>query len=110
MVDQYEEGSISGTVEASEDRPLLFLSIPYSEGWEALVDDISTPVLSAVNDSFIVLYLTPGSHKVRLQYNHPGTTAGNLISSCSLILFLVLLLLYSKRHNGPKKGKKGAEV
>ena len=97
VIDKYNDSYVSGTVEATEDRPLLFLSIPYSEGWEALVDGAPSPVLSVVNDSFSGLYLTPGVHKVILQYNHPGASAGNMISGCAIILFLILLLLNSRK-------------
>ena len=97
VIDKYNDSYVSGTVEATQDRPLLFLSIPYSEGWEALVDGAPSPVLSVVNDSFSGLYLTPGVHKVILQYNHPGASAGNMISGCAIILFLILLLLNSRK-------------
>ena len=97
-------------MEATEDRPLLFLSIPYAEGWEALVDGNPAPVLSIVNDSFSGLYLTPGVHKISLQYNHPGASAGNMISAVAIILFLILLLLDSKKKTAddPKAAEKGA--
>ena len=96
-VEQYSDGYLSGIVEATAERPLLFLSIPYSEGWQALVDDTPTPVLSAVNDSFISLYLTPGTHKIQLQYNHPYAIIGNMISCGAFITLLLLLLLHRKK-------------
>ncbi len=110
-IESYEDGYISGTVEATEDRPLLFLSIPYDEGWEALVDGAPAPVLSVVNDSFSGLYLTPGVHKIILQYNHPGASAGNIISAVAVILFLILLLMDSKKKTAanPKVSDKASD-
>lgn len=97
QLSSFGNGELTGTVSASNDRPVLFLSIPYDKGWKAYVDEIPVPVYAIVNDTFLSLELTPGNHNIRLIYDHPGADAGKLISGGSIMLTLILSLLHIKR-------------
>ncbi|MCR4643618.1 MAG: YfhO family protein [Lachnospiraceae bacterium] len=112
-ITSYEAGEINGVVTSDAERPVLFLSIPYDSGWKAYVDDAPVPVYAVMNDSFLSLELTPGEHRIRLLYEHPGADAGRLISGASLILFLILYLLKNKRSlsaAAQKDEAKGSEA
>ncbi len=106
-VTYFDDDEISGTVTASAERPVLFLSIPYDPGWEAFVDDKPVPVYAIVNDSFLSLELTPGEHSIRLVYNHPLADLGKMISGGSLIFLLLISYLYYKKNSSGNKSEAG---
>ena len=86
-------GYLRGTVQATEDHPVLFTSIPYEKGWEATVDGVSAPIVPVLDDSFISLVLTPGAHDISLQYVAPGSRPGLYITLTGACVFLILCCL-----------------
>ncbi len=101
MTSSVKDGEISATVTATEERPVLFLSIPYDKGWNAYVDDVPVPTYAVVNDSFLGLELTPGTHNIHLVYEAPGADSGKIISAVCLTILLVLCLLESRKNRLP---------
>ena len=101
ITNAFRSDEISGTVNASADRPILFFSIPYDKGWDAYIDDSPAPTYPVINDSFLSLELTPGTHNIRLIYSHPGADAGKLISGGSLLVLLILTLIIIKKSKQP---------
>jgi uncharacterized membrane protein YfhO len=91
---QYTEQSVSGRIDAHKDG-LLFLSIPYSEGWQVKVDGIPTKKIK-VNSAFIGVPITKGTHHVEMVYMTPYLRLGAGISVATLI-FLTLYTIISKR-------------
>ncbi len=91
-----KDGYISGKVYAAEDQPLLFISIPYDAGWTYFVDGEESRPLTVVNDCFPALYLTPGEHRITLEYEAPGAIPGRILSLCGVIS-LLLMIVYEKR-------------
>lgn len=105
---QMEDGYIKGVVCATEDKPVLFLSIPYEEGWEVLVDGQETSVLPLVEESFLGVELTPGEHTVEFVFTAPGSKAGILISVVGAVAFLGLLFV--EYYGFCKKKEKNANT
>lgn len=101
IINAFRNDEISGTVNASADRPILFFSIPYDKGWDAYIDDSPAPTYPVINDSFLSLELTPGTHNIRLIYSHPGADTGKLISGGSLLVLLILTLIIIKKSKQP---------
>lgn len=93
---------ISGTIDC-EDNKILFLSIPYSKGWKAYVDDQETELLKA-NIGFMALPLGTGEHRIELEYRTPGLNVGMVISIVSFVCILVLCYL-SKKDREKKKNE-----
>lgn len=104
-VQYHSEDTIEGTVTVSEDRPVLFTSIPYDKGWQAYVDGEPAQTYPVVDDAFLSLVLTPGEHTIRLQYVAPGSDLGAMISSCSVIVYLCVLLICLRRSKSQKISK-----
>lgn len=103
MTSSVKDGEINAMVTATPERPILFLSIPYDQGWNAYVDDVLVPTYAVVNDSFLGLELTPGTHGIRLVYEAPGAESGKLISALCLTILLVLCLLESRKRRSQVK-------
>lgn len=93
-VDNYHNGSVSGTVSANE-GDVLFTSIPYDQGWRAYVDGKEVE-LKTFADSLITIPLTAGTHKIKITYTPVGFTEGICISLVPSLLVLMLLLVTKK--------------
>lgn len=85
---------ITGSVELAEDR-LVYLSVPYSEGWTATIDGQETPVLCA-NTAFMALEMPAGSHEFELRYEAPYLHLGMAISAAGIIAFVVVVWFTSR--------------
>lgn len=95
-VTHWENGEIRGVVNATEDRPVLFTSIPYEKGWQAYVDGVPAKVLTSLNGSFIALALTPGAHEILLSYEPPYQLISCAVTSICLLLWLWIWLKRNK--------------
>lgn len=91
-VESFTDSSFTGTVTASEDASLLFLTIPYDEGWKVKVDG-ETVQITEVLESLIAVELTAGEHTVELDYSPSCVKYGALISATSLLAFSVILFI-----------------
>lgn len=80
---------LTGTITA-DTTGWLYLSIPYSKGWTAYVDNQKTDI-SIGNIMYMAIPLEKGLHVIQLEYKTPGLSLGIFISSISLILFLFMI-------------------
>lgn len=71
------------TVEADSAGPLL-TTIPAEEGWQAYVDGKATELGSWLDDTFLALDLSAGSHSVTLCYTAPGLRSGLVLGALAL--------------------------
>jgi len=88
-VTTYDTTSLSGHIDVKEDG-LLFLSIPYAEGWSAEVDGKPAEIVP-VQNALMGIMLEKGNHEVALKYAPAGFKASALIS-CVSVFFIVLLI------------------
>ncbi|HCL86369.1 MAG TPA: hypothetical protein DIC45_07715 [Comamonadaceae bacterium] len=83
-----EEDKLVGRIRLDTPR-LLFLPIPYDQGWSAAVND--EPVkLVRVNYGFMGIHLGPGDHTITLRYVPPLMKAGGVLSIISVLLLVGL--------------------
>lgn len=80
-----------GTVTA-KDNSLLYLSMPYREGWSVTVDGAQTNTVKALG-GMTGVYLMAGTHSVKLEYHQPYLLEGAIISGACLLLYLILVLI-----------------
>ncbi|MBR4543357.1 MAG: YfhO family protein [Lachnospiraceae bacterium] len=92
QVTSYTDTRIEGTVDVTEDKPLLFTSIPYDKGWSAYVDGSPSKIYVTLDDTFCTLALAPGKHNVVFIYTPPYAFAGSVISSIAIIVFLAIFI------------------
>ncbi len=93
----FEDTKITGSVNMLEEG-VLYTSIPYDGGWQAVIDDQPAEVVP-LKDAAMVFPLDAGEHSIKLTYTPPGFVMGRNISLLSLAIFIVLvyLLHYFKR-------------
>ncbi len=103
-VTEHRDGYVTGTVEAEEGQ-ILYLSIPYDEGWKVLVDGEEVEPVTVLN-AFLAVELTEGSHDIELKYTSVGFWQGLLISMVCILLFLVLWMMTVRyRRNHPEQAE-----
>lgn len=101
-VTSYDTTSVSGHIDVKEDG-LLFLSIPYAEGWSAEVDGKASEVVP-VQDALMGIRLEKGSHDISIKYTPAGFKEGAGVSAVSV--FFIALLIVIPALAGKYKKKK----
>ena len=86
----YATNYVTGSIHLEEPK-ILFLSIPYSSGWEACVDGEKAKIIKA-NSGFMALMLDIGEHEIELFYHTPGMKAGIYISTITAIVMIIGML------------------
>ncbi|WP_024747492.1 YfhO family protein [Levilactobacillus namurensis] len=111
---------LSGDVQGTPERNLLYLAIPDTPGWSATVNGKPVTITSAMHAQSLIpvvknykgmigVPLQNGQNHVVLRYRTPGLRAGAIISLACLVLFGVLWFTgewlrpletkHSRRHN-----------
>lgn len=85
---EYGNNYLNGAVKAN-DKSVLFLSIPYSKGWSAYVDNKKTEIFP-VHKVYSGIYIPKGDHTIKLKFIPEGFYPGLAVSIISLIILIVL--------------------
>ena len=83
----YRDGYVKGTINVSNEKNLLYTSIPYDEGWSVTVDGKKVDYLNILN-GLIGIELDEGEHIIEFKYRVSGLIIGSIISILGLISFL----------------------
>lgn len=97
----FEGDRISANIEVSQDNAYLVTSIPYNDNWSVKVDGESIDY-DKVNGGFIGIEINNGYHEVVFKYWPKNFYMGLILSSISLLIFLILM----KKSNQTLKYKK----
>ena len=79
---------VTGIIE-TDSKKVLFLSIPYSNGWKAYINGEKTKIYRA-DYGFMALELNQGTNEFCLKYTTPGILPGFICSIISIIIFILL--------------------
>lgn len=102
VVDNYKNGYMKGSINITDDNRILFLSIPWDEGWTIYANGKKVESLKLIDDAFIGLDLEPGEYEIEMIYEAKGQKLGLLISVISTvvyILFIVFCKVREKKQN-----------
>lgn len=97
IIDEHYANSFIGTLDTDQ-QTVLFISIPYSKGWRAFDNDSEIPVFK-VNESFVGLFLEPGTHRIQLSFTPPGFKAGVIASALGGVGWLCLFIWERKKRH-----------
>ena len=98
--------SMEGTIDVSEDG-LFYTSIPYEEGWTAVVDGKEIEI-TPVGGSLLAFTLSKGSHEIKLYYYPKGFWPGFAVTAICLLTFAGLCAytyIIKKKKNSTVKEK-----
>ncbi|WP_025684182.1 YfhO family protein [Paenibacillus maysiensis] len=88
-VETLTNNRIIGNINLNKNK-LLFLSIPYDEGWNIKIDGTASQLFK-VNLGFIGIEVPAGSHKIEMSYVPPGLYTGVIISCFGLMILIGLV-------------------
>lgn len=80
-----------------EDKGMLVISIPYSEGFEAIVNGEKME-LDQIDTMYMGLMLEAGDYHIQLVYQTPYLKYGLIVSVISITSLLVFMIVSSKRE------------
>lgn len=103
IIDEAKDTQILGHVEVQQAGRLL-LTIPSEDGWTLYVDGKETPIKS-FQGTFISVDLDEGTHEIRLQYRTPYLRCGMGISFSCIFIFMVIMMVRKRLHEGKRKKK-----
>jgi uncharacterized membrane protein YfhO len=86
----FNNNRISGNITMDNDG-YLFLSIPYSDGFTALVNGENTEIIKA-DTAFMALYLKSGYNEITLNYKTPMLNTGIMISLGAFALIMLIII------------------
>ncbi|MBR3637730.1 MAG: YfhO family protein [Lachnospiraceae bacterium] len=92
-------GYMKGRVSVKDDRRVLFLSVPYEEGWKVNINNTDAECVPVLNGTFLGVVLPDkGEYEIELKYHCPGAKAGGFISLAGLGLLALLLVTEMKKY------------
>ena len=93
-LETFEDTYLKGNVTANEDG-YVFTSIPYDKGWTVFVDGNEVEI-STLEDAFIMVPVSEGTHTIEFKYVPGGLYLGITISILSYITFLTIIICSKK--------------
>ena len=85
----YRDGYVKGKISVTEDKTLLYTSIPYDEGWTVKIDGKKVEYVKILDGLIGVDVYTEefseGEHVIELKYKVPGLMVGIVISFLALV-------------------------
>ncbi|MEL3970802.1 YfhO family protein [Rossellomorea oryzaecorticis] len=96
-----ENNVVKGKIEADR-ASILYLSIPYSKGWQAYLDGEKVDTFP-VHTAFTGISVKEGMHEVTLRYTPEGFAIGAAVSTASLAGIVLLLLRRNKARLSKKE-------
>ncbi len=99
----FEDTRVCGNITISPEKPILYTTIPYDEGWILTVDGQKVTTQKTFN-SLLSAELTPGEHEITLVYRPACVTVGGIVSVASVFVFA----LYVTADKLAKKRKREA--
>lgn len=93
-ISAFDDNHIVGTYK-SDRKNLLFFSIPYDNGWKAMVDGKSVETIKA-NIGFTGIFIDKGAHTVSLIYSVPFLSTGATVTIIALLIYVLALFRYGR--------------
>ncbi len=88
------DSNFTGKINVTNDG-ILYTNISNDKGWTIKVDGKKVKIIPLL-DGFIGLNLNKGEHTIEFNYNPPGLKEGLIISSISLLTFVLLTIKKKK--------------
>lgn len=102
VVTKHTDSQVEGTIEVDENQPILYLSIPYDEGWQLEVDGQSYRTIP-VYGGFLGAELSPGQHKINFKYIPKGFKVGCILTLSTLLIIILSKIIKIKFSKAIKK-------
>ena len=94
------ECHLEGTFDAMEEE-YLFFSIPYDDGWKVSIDGKNTET-TTIGNAFLSVIIPEGEHEITLDFVPEGYKTGRMITTGSVLCYLVLCIFTHRRKKKEK--------
>lgn len=102
-ITQFESTNIIGNVNVTEEKSLLFTTIPYDEGWHVTVDGVKAEITKTC-DSLLAVPLGEGEHEIEFVYMPDCFVYGIIITIISLLIFIGICIAdYLIKKKNPQR-------
>ena len=81
----------------SNKRALAIYTVPYDIGWSAYINGKKVKI-EEVDNGFMAIKINEGENNIKFKYFPSGLLEGLIISSVSLIIFIIYVILYMKEN------------
>ena len=101
VLNDFKTSVIKLKANKTQNRSVVFTSIPYEKGWSGYVDGQKAEIKPCLEDTFISIDLSgldDGEHNIELRFVPPGIKSGLIISLISVVLTIFYLSNVLKRR------------
>lgn len=104
-VTSYTGDRVTGDVDAGQGG-MLYLSIPYHEGWKISVDGKEAEKVFRVNTAFMGVELPAGEHRIELRYQLVGMPYTAILAVVGIVLLIMFggISVYRERMRSKAAG------
>ena len=109
-ISEFEESSLSGTIDVKNDNAVFFTSIPYDRSWHVYVDgkemtfwqegdQSKEGLVFGVCDALLGFTISKGQHTVEFRYVPNGLSEGLCMSliGCGILAVMIIVAVLKKR-------------
>ena len=105
VINDFKTSDIKLKANKTQNRSIVFTSIPYEKGWFGYVDGRKAEIKPCLEDTFISIDLSgldDGEHNIELRFVPPGIKPGLIISLISVVLTIFYLsnVLKCRKNKG----------
>ena len=105
---EFNEAGFTGEI-TLEEKGMLFISLPYSDGFTAFVDGEETKIYKA-NIGYMGIEVNSGNHNIEFVYKTPGMSLGVNISILALIFVVIIFWYYmNEKRKRKEQNEKNSE-
>ncbi len=100
VINDFKTSDIKLKANKTQNRSVVFTSIPYEKGWSGYVDGQKAEIKPCLEDTFISIDLSgldDGEHNIELRFVPPGIKSG-LITSLISVVLTIFYLSNSLKH------------
>lgn len=101
--EKWEKSTLTGEIDISDNHPVMFTSIPYSDNWTLYIDGEKVDIYPIIGDAFLAADILPGHHSIKLTYHNPLVTVGLIISCVGIFSFSLVYILIKRSNKGLQK-------
>lgn len=92
-ITSFRSSDIKATVHVTKDRPILFTTIPYDEGWSIFCDGKKIETIATVENAFLGAELPEGYHEIELKYTARFAKEGLIISIAAAVILAIICII-----------------
>ena len=91
----FSDDDILGTVNVTDNKNLLFTSIPFNKEWKVYVDGKEERIVPLLKDAFCGVKLEKGEHEIRFVYKSRWNLWGRMMGMAGMLIWG--LVLYTEK-------------